>query len=169
MATAGMVAERVDRPAAPRVEDAEDVLSAVLRAYADRGVLKELNLAGHEAGFRLPGAGQVKLSYDADKRVIALQGLLPDIAADDTLMRDVTALVSGCGRADALPHRRMDPEQGKLALRRVRKGGVLALSLGTADGEWGIRRMMNLAHEVRVLVYERHPYYAQAQWGASEE
>ncbi len=169
MLMTGMELERSAHGNAPQQEAASAALARVLRAYAERGMLKDLTEADEAASFALPGAGRVQFVCDPAKRTLTLRGMLPGVPARGVLAADLSALIAACRDERTPLHRRIASDQATVAMRRGGGGATLVMTLHGADWEWAVRRMMNLAHEVRVMVHVGHPYYAQAQWGASQE
>ena len=161
--------QRSAQRGAPRESEAAEVMARVLRAYAERGMVRELEEAGETASFALPGAGQAKLVCDPAKRTLSLRGLLPAMPPASAVAEELGALLAACADSATPEHRRIAPEQARVAMRRAGGGVSLVMTLQGADWEWAVRRMMNLANEVRVMVHAGHPYWAQAHWGASEE
>jgi len=150
-------------------DEAVQAMRRVLRGYAERHMVKDLDEAGEAVDFALPGAGRLRLVCDPAKRSLTLRGLLPDVPAKSPLAEELAGLMAKFRAVETPEHRRVDPAQASLALRRAGRGLALVLSLREADWEWGVRRMINLAHAVRVMVHAGHPFFAQTHWGASEE
>ena len=63
-------------------DEAAEAMRRVLRGYAERHVVKDLDEAGEAVDFALPGAGRLRLVCDPAKRSLTLRGLLPDVPAN---------------------------------------------------------------------------------------
>jgi hypothetical protein len=85
-----------------------------------------------------------------DEKVATLcfPSLLPGVSASSEMYRAFKQYLLA-RQSDALPpHRRIDPARAKI--RAVNRGGTVSLVLAVKDGdyEYGVRKLINLVHEI---------------------
>lgn len=145
------------------------VVGAVLRQYAGRGVFSDYRMERRRAGVAEYHFGWLygqpfTLSADLKHRRLALVDLLPGVARDSMMHRELRAFLKGRAAADVPEHRRVDPQRAT-ATARMREGIVsLELALeGDApqDYDYGARKIINLAHELFLFMNE---YWADYMW-----
>lgn len=153
--------------------DPLEVVGEVLREYAGRGVFSDCRMvrrrgsSGGSADFHFGWLyGQpFTLACEPKHGRLSLPDLLPNVARDSLLYKEVKAFLKG--RADAgLPdHRRVDPARATAAAK-LREGMVsLELTLTAPDAAeeyaYAARKLVNLAHELFLFMNE---YWADYMW-----
>lgn len=146
--------------------DGLDAVGAVLRQYALRGVFTDYRMERRKNGAAEYNFGWLygqpfTLTADLKHRRLVLVDLLPAVARDSMMHKELRAFLKGRAAADVPEHRRVDPQLATAAAR-LRDGVVsLELTLEGADYAYGARKIINLAHELFLFMNE---YWADYMW-----
>ena len=146
--------------------DGLDAVGAVLRQYAVRGVFTDYRMERRKHGaaeynFGWSYGQPFTLTADLKQRRLVLVDLLPAVARDSMMHKELRGFLKGRAAADVPEHRRVDPQLATAAAR-LRDGVVsLELTLEGEDYEYGARKLINLAHELFLFMNE---YWADYMW-----
>lgn len=146
--------------------DGLDAVGAVLRQYAVRGVFTDYRMERRKHGAAEYNFGWLygqpfTLTADLKHRRLVLVDLLPAVARDSMMHKELRAFLKGRAAADVPEHRRVDPQLATAAAR-LRDGVVsLELTLEGGDYAYGARKIINLAHELFLFMNE---YWADYMW-----
>lgn len=150
------------RRSGPR-HSSSTVVRETLASYATRGVFRGYGDHPSDEGltrfaFRWHADAAFNLVYDPARRELRFPDLLPAIDSRSSMYRGLKAFVQARTSAALPEHRRIDPTKTRVAVTN-RKGSVsLAVSLKDAHLEYGVRKAVNLVHELFV-VFLRDPLY----------
>jgi hypothetical protein len=155
-------ARRGSRRTSPRVKPAE-IVEQVLRGYVDRGVFRSLGAAvtrGGQTAFTLVWhhGRSFRVVVDPTARTVSFPAVLPAIPARSPMLGELRHFTGQFTSSVLPPHRRVDPEKGRLRLT-PRPTGV-SLSLTVLGGEWEYctRRLVHIAHEIYMVFLPDGPY-----------
>lgn len=146
-----------------RVDRSSDVVKQTLASYATRGIFRAYGDQPSEDGqsrfsFRWHADATFHLAYDPARRELIFRDLLPDIPSRARMYRELRAFVDASASPTLPEHRRIDPRKTRVAVTS-RNGMVsLVVSLKNSHLEYGVRRAVNLIHELFV-VFLRNPLY----------
>jgi hypothetical protein len=139
------------------------VVQETLAGYAKRGVFRAYGDQPSGNGqsrfsFRWHADATFQIVYDPRRRELIFRDVLPGVPARSGMYRDLKAFVEGRS-SPALPeHRRIDPRKARVTVTNRRGMVSLAVSLKNAHLEYGVRRAVNLIHELFVE-FLRNPLY----------
>ena len=139
------------------------VVRRTLAEYAQRGVFRAYGDRHAEGGrsrfsFKWHTDVPLTVTYDPARRALVFRDLLPAVPSRSDMYRELKEFVR-VRTSRALPeHRRVDPRKVTTAFRN--RAGVVSLvvSLKDAHLEYGVRKAVNLIHEVFVQ-FLREPAY----------
>lgn len=155
---------------------AEDVVWRALREYAGRGVIRELSEAsarGRRVEYRFEWLFDqpFRLRYEIEKDRLTLVDVIPDVQRGSRLYQDVKRfLAEHNAQNGGLPkHRVVDPKRAQLSMRS--RGGVLSIVLDVKKRQrtYGVRRMLNVVHELFVFLRAHHEEYLWEHFGLPQE
>lgn len=166
--------EAIDAGAvAQATSDPLEVVGEVLREYAGRGVFSDCRMVRRRGGngadyhFGWLYGQPFTLACEPKHGRLSLPDLLPNVARDSLLFKEVKAFLKGRADADLPDHRRVDPARASAAAK-LREGMVsLELTLTNAapdareDYAYATRKLVNLAHELFLFMNE---YWADYMW-----
>jgi len=149
--------------------DGLDTVGAALRQYALRGVFSDYRMERRKNGVAEYNFGWLygqpfTLTADLKQRRLVLVDLLPAVARDSMMHKELRAFLKGRAAAEVPEHRRVDPQRATAAARL--RDGVVSLELALAgdqrhDYDYGARKIINLAHELFLFMNE---YWADYMW-----
>ncbi len=163
-------------PLRPRLtpEQSRVVVSARLQAYADRGVFRGFSEQRPIAGryrFRFSWLAPIPhtLHYTPATGTFTFRNLLPNVVARSALHRDLQAFVAGRASPRLPPHRRVDRRRARI--RTVLRRGAVSVELVATKNhhEYGVNRVVNLAHEIFLYLHEYQPEYMWKNFDVSED
>jgi hypothetical protein len=146
----------------------------VLRAYAERGVFRALDVRAGKRGtteFTLHWLTDVpmRLISGSRGRMLTLKNLLPDVPKRSALYADLQRFIEE-RRDTSLPaHRRIDPRALEVAWVVERKKASLAMKVKNGDPGYAARRLVNLTHELFVFLQDSWAEYMWKTFGTSSE
>ena len=139
------------------------IVEQILRGYVDRGVFRSLGAAvprGTQTAFTLVWhhGRSFRLVVDRTARTVSFPAVLPAIPARSPMLGELRRFTRQFTSADLPPHRRVDPDKGRLRLTSGRAG--VSLSLAVVRGEWDYctRRLVHIAHEIYMVFLPDGPY-----------
>lgn len=155
--------------------DPTDV-AALVRGYVERGFFQSAR--------QVPRRGRAtvysvvwhhrrtfRLVIDTEARTVSFPDLLPGVSARSAMMKELTAFLHQFETTEVPDHRRIDPSSARLKVG-VRRGHVsLALEVKRQRYEYGVRRLVHLAHEIFMVFLPDGPYdeYRVSQLGVDPE
>ena len=150
------------------------VVRVRLQAYADRGVFRgfseQRTIAGrHLFRFLWLGTRPLTLHYTPANGTFMFRRLLPHIAVRATLYRDLEAFVTGRASPRLPPHRRVDPRRARIRCVSTRGAVSVELVATRNHHEYGVNRVVNLAHEIFLYLHEYQPEYMWKNFDTPEE
>ena len=144
-------------------EDSATIVRETLAGYAQRGIFRAYGdrpapREQIQVSFRWHTEVPINVVYHAGTRELTFRDLLPDVGGHSAMYRHLKQFLRERTSQDLPPHRRIDPR--KVAVRlRPRAGKVsLIVSLEESDVEYGVRKAVNLIHELFVS-FLRDPLY----------
>lgn len=155
-------------------ENALNAVQAEVRAYVDRGVLRQFSekqgRAGwHEWEFVWLTPRPFVLRYDPSPPTLTFKALLPKIGRASSLVADVEALLAGRS-ARALPaHRRVDPSRATIGWVKQRGQLSLVTKVKRREYKYAVGKAFNLVNEIFVLLRRSHSAYLEDHFGVSRE
>lgn len=151
-----------------------NVVGRGLQAYADRGVFRgfdEVKTRNGKAGFRFVWLGSrlLDFSLDSKKGVLKFSNLLPNVPSNSILYSDLKHfLKSRCDRK--IPrHRRVDARRAKVSWTNRRGNVSIALTVRNNQYAYGLNRLVNLIHEVFVMLNDSYADYMSENFDAPQE
>ncbi len=146
----------------PESRGPEDIVDALLRARADRGVFRSFASArvrGRlDCSFVWLRERPIRLVFDPRRGTLEFRDLLPNLAPGAPLYRDFRRFLRDRSSSGLPDHRRIDSARVKVRGRN-RKGSV-SVALDSADGDWdyAVSKGLKLVNEI-FLGFLRGPYY----------
>jgi hypothetical protein len=146
-----------------RVDRSADVVRRTLASYATRGVFRAYGDQSSEGGqsrfsFRWHADAIFHLVYHARRRELVFSNLLPEIPSRTSMYRELRAFVEA-STSRALPeHRRIDPRKVGVTVTNRNRTVSLVVMLKDSHVEYGVRKAVNLIHELFVG-FLRNPLY----------
>ncbi len=152
-----------------------DVVRRRLQAYVDRGVFRGFSeprsvRGTHAFRFTWLASRPFDLTYEPATRRLTFKRLLPHVPVRSVLYRDLKAFVEGRSEEGLPEHRRVDPKRARVScvLRARAVSIVMKLKPGN-HYEYGVAKIVNLVHEVFVMLHGRHPEYLWEHFDLAEE
>lgn len=142
----------------------------ILMEYADRGVLRGLSeVERGRFGFTWFYGHPMEMAVDSSRRVLCFPKLLPGVPLRSELYGELKNFIRD--RHDALlpEHRRIDLRLARVTCSNRR--GSVSISIKIKDGgyEYGVRKLVNLVHELFVHLRDRHPDYLAENFDVPQE
>ena len=147
-------------------DDATGILDATLREYADRGVFRNLQRSGGTRGgvefhFAWLYDQPFTLTYNAQRKSLALIDLLPNVETDSMMHKELKAFLKRRSDAGLPDHRRVDAARGVVTSRT--RSGVVSVEMTVRGDEYqyATRKLIQVVHEVFLFLNE---YWAEYMW-----
>jgi hypothetical protein len=139
------------------------VIQQTLASYAKRGVFRSYGNQPPDGprsrfSFRWHADATFHLLYDPSRRTLTFADVLPEIESRSSMYRELKAFVEARTSSTLPDHRRIDPRKVGVAVANRRRMVSLVVSLEDAHLEYGVRKAVNLVHEVFVE-FLRNPLY----------
>jgi hypothetical protein len=145
-----------------------------LQAYADRGVFRGFSEqtprdGRHRFRFSWLGTKPMSLDYTPATGTFLFHRLLPGVPARSSLAADVETFVAGRASPRLPAHRRV--ERRRAQLRCVPSRGTVSVQLVATRNhhDYGVNRIVNLAHEIFLYLHTYQPEYMWKHFDAPEE
>jgi hypothetical protein len=139
------------------------VVRRTLAGYAERGVFRAYGDVRSEGGrnyfsFRWHTEVPFELVFDPARRELIFRDLLPGISARSAMYADLKTFLRTRSSRAVPAHRRIDPR--KAGLKPRQRAGTVSLIMSLRDEhlEYGVRKAVNVIHELFVE-FLRHPMY----------
>lgn len=136
-----------------RKEPPSERVAAILEDYAKRGVFRGFSRAPSRSGkavFKMVWhrGRDFELIFDSTRKTLRFPVVLPEVAPASSMYADFQEFVKARFSADLPDHRRID--ERKAVIRSANRKGNVSLSLTVLDTdfEYGVRKLVNLVHEV---------------------
>ena len=139
-------------------------MRGALEHYASRGGFRSYSELGTRRGLTefkflwlLPEP--CVLQFDTKKGTFRFKDFLPNIPAKDPMYKELKAFLKERTSEEVLEHRRVDPERA--AIKASNRLGSVSISLEVLDSDfkYGIKKAVNLAHEIYMDFVKSGPYY----------
>ena len=145
-----------------------------LRAYADRGVFRGFSEQSRVAGrhlfrFSWLGTRPLFLHYTPTTGAFVFRNLLPNITSRSPLSRDLRAFVSGRASPRLPAHRRVDRRRARIRCVASRGSASIELVATRNHHEYGVHRVVNIAHEIFLYLQRYQPEYMWENFDAPQE
>jgi hypothetical protein len=147
-----------------------NVVREALQTYADRGVFRGFSeIKSGRFRFVWTMRHQMELNVDTTTHTLKFTRLLPGVPASSTLYAELKQFIEQ--RHDrALPaHRRIDRRRAEVSC--ASRGGFVSVSLKVKNNQYayGIKRIVNLAHELFLHLRDAHPEYLAENFDVPQE
>ncbi|HIE93982.1 MAG TPA: hypothetical protein EYQ83_14370 [Acidobacteria bacterium] len=164
-------------PLSRRRLTAEQSLAVVrerLQTYADRGVFRGFSEQAPRGGrhrfrFSWLGVRTLSLDYTPKTGTFLFRNLLPGIPARSSLARDLQGFVAGRASPRLPPHRRVDRRRARIGCVPSRGAVSVELVATRNHHEYGVNRVVNLAHEIFLYLHTYQPEYMWKHFDAPQE
>ncbi len=137
-----------------------NVVRENLQAYADRGVFRGFSeIKNGHFQFVWVVRHQMELVVDTTKQTLRFKQLLPGVPTNSSLYREVKQFIEERHDRELPEHRRIDRRRAEVSCSN--RGGWVSISLKVKNKQYayGVNKIVNLVHELFVLLRDRHPDY----------
>lgn len=146
----------------------------VLRAYAERGVFRALDVRTGGRGateFTLHWLTDVPMRLTAGSRgrLLTLKNLLPNVPRRSAMYADLQRFIGERHDAGLPAHRRIDARALEVTWIVARNKASLAVKVKNGDPAAAARRLINLTHELFVFLQDSWAEYLWENFGTSSE
>lgn len=139
------------------------VVRQTLAGYAERGIFRAYGDVRSDRGrsyfsFRWHTEVPFDLVFDPARRELIFRNLLPEVGARSAMYADLKTFLRARSSPAVPAHRRIDPR--KAGVKPRQRAGSVSLVMSLRDGhlEYGVRKAVNVIHELFVE-FLRHPLY----------
>ena len=144
-----------------------ETVRKTLWEYADRGVIRELTetaARGSRIDFRFLWLldAPFTLRYDEAQDALTCVDLLPDVPRGSRLYRELGQFLAerSTGTGGSLPqHRLVDAKRAHVSLKSRAGNLSVVLQCKNRQRTYGVRRLLNLVHEIFVFLRASHEDY----------
>jgi hypothetical protein len=147
-----------------------NVVRENLQAYADRGVFRGFSeiKSGHFQ-FVWVVRHQMELVVDTTKQTLRFKQLLPGVPTNSPLYREVKRFIEERHDRQLPEHRRIDRRRAEVSCSN--RGGWVSITLKVKNNQYayGVNKIVNLVHELFVLLRDRHPDYLVENFDVPQE
>jgi hypothetical protein len=111
------------------------------------------------------------LVYDPTRRELTFRDVLPDVGSRSAMYRELKQFLRSRTPRTVAAHRRIDPRKATVNVRIRKRAVSLVVSLKDAHLEYGVRKAVNLVHELFVdfLRYPTHFSYMVEHFNVDPE
>lgn len=146
------------------------IVRGSLQAYADRGVFRgfsETRNGRFEFVWTLNH--RMELSVDTAKHTLRFNRLLPGVPVKSALYAELKSFIHQRHDKELPEHRRIDRRRAEISC--ANRGGSVSVSLKIKNNqyEYGVNRIVNLAHELFLHLREAHPEYLMENFDVPQE
>ena len=150
------------------------VVGSGLRAYADRGVFRgfdEVKAQNGKPGFRFIWLGSrlLNFSLDSEKGVLKFSNLLPNVPSNSVLYSDLKHFLKSRSDRKIPSHRRVDSSRAEVTWTNRRGNISIALMVRKNQYAYGLNKLVNLIHEVFVMLNDSYADYMSENFDAPQE
>ncbi len=146
-----------------------------LQTYVDRGVFRGFSeprraRGKHAYRFTWLTSRAFHLTYEPASRHLVFRSLLPQVPARSDFYRDLKTFVAGRSDEKLPAHRRIDPRRAVVSC--VNRGGHVSIAMRLKTGDhyaYGVTKLVNLVHEIFLMLHDRSPEYLWEQFDVSQE
>lgn len=154
--------------------DPLNVLRRGLQAYADRGVFRgfdEVKTRNGKPGFRFVWLGrrQLNFSIDPQKDLLKFNNLLPNVPSNSMLYSDLKRFLKSRSDRKIPKHRRVDATHAEVSWTNRRGNVSIALTVKNDQYAYGLNKLVNLVHEIFVLLNDSYGDYMSENFDAPQE
>jgi len=154
--------------------DPVKVVRSGLQAYADRGVFRgfdEVKARNGKPGFKFVWLGSRLLTFSFDSRegVLTFTNLLPNVPLNSMLYGDLKRFLESRSDREIPRHRRIDSTRAELSWTNRRGKVSIALTVRNNQYAYGVRKLINLVHEVFVLLNDSYADYMNENFDVPQE
>ena len=139
-------------------------MTAILEDYAARGVFRGFSAGPAKDGralFRMVWHHdrQFELVLDTREKTLRFPALLPAVAANSTMRRDLQNFIESRQSEEVPEHRRVDAARARLRIGNRRGDLSLTVRVNDGDFEYGVRKLIHTVHEIFLTFLVEGPYY----------
>jgi len=154
--------------------DPLNVVGKGLQAYADRGVFRGLNevkLRHGKPGFRFVWLGSrlLNFSLDSQKGVLEFTNLLPNVPSNSMLYSDLKHFLKSRSDRKIPRHRRVEASRAEVTWTNRRGNVSIALTVRNNQYAYSLNRLVNLIHEIFVLLNDSYADYMSENFDTPQE
>ena len=149
-------------------------VTQTLQTYADRGVFRgftEVRSAQRRRAFRFAWLTNrpMDLCLDTQRKMLRFEHLLPNIPAKSAMYAGLRTFVQQRHDPELPRHRRIDRKLAEATCRN--RGGDVSISLKIKNRQYayGVRKIVNLVHELFVHLRDTHPDYLSENFDVPQE
>ncbi len=142
----------------------------ILQAYADRGIFRGFNEAsGGRFRFIWMMRHEMELKVEAEKNTLRFKNLLPGIPARSALHAELKKFIEERHDPTLPEHRRIDRRLAEASC--LNRAGRVSISMRIKKNqyEYGVKRLVNLVHELFVHLRSTYPEYLVENFDVPEE
>jgi hypothetical protein len=145
------------------IEPSSLVVRRTLASYAKRGIFRAWGDRPSDRersrfSFRWHADATFHIVYDPSRRELTFCDLLPDVGSHSLMYRELKQFLHSRTSLTLPEHRRVDPRKVGVTLKSRKRMMSLVVSLKDPHLEYGVRKAVNLVHELFVD-FLRHPLY----------
>lgn len=139
-------------------------VTSVLEGYAAKGVFR-----GFSAGPANKGKAVYKMLWHYDRRfelivdtrrkTMRFPVVLPGVAADSAMYRELKEFLKSRHSQELPEHRRIDSAKARLSCSNRNAKVAVALTVRDGDFEYGARKIVHTVHEIFMVFLADGPYY----------
>ncbi len=151
-----------------------DIVRKSLRGYADRGVFRGLNEVKPRDGkqtftFAWMGDRTLEFALNTKTATLTFRHLLPNVPSRSELYSELKRFLSSRCDTDLPTHRRIDLKRAEVVF--VNRAGSISLGLKIRNNQYayGLKKLVNLVHEVFVQLNDLHPEYMCENFDVPQE
>ena len=151
-----------------------DIVRTRLKEYADKGVFDSFSEGKTRAGkteFRL-GWFHFKhytLLFDERTGTLRLRDFLPHMDGKSQVYAALKDFVRNRSDRKLVAHRRIDPGRAEAKLSLRNQSGTLTITVKKNQYSYGVRKTINLVHEIFVMLNADHIEYLYENFDLPEE
>jgi hypothetical protein len=150
------------------------VVEKGLQAYANRGVFRgfdEIKTRKGKPGFKFVWLGSRLLTFslDSQKGVLKFSNLLPNVPSNSMLYSDLKRFLKSRSDRRIPRHRRVDAARAEVSWTNRRGNVSIALTVRNNQYAYALNKLVNLIHEVFVLLNDSYGDYMSENFDAPQE